>query len=537
MMPRPEDDSLTWAILDANIIFKLVNPDDLDSEEALALISDTINPYVRYFVTPELYIETERKANIEEKKRSNDYARTFEKIETKRAPFESFRKLLMPIWKNIDHDRDRSDLNHIAYAAAAGFQNFITQDEGLLEKAEPIYDVCNVTVRRPVEFVTELDQIENLDKYSPRSIARTKYYVSCPTFDDVSSIAEQFCLTHRLEKKKQFEAKIRSAIANKTTYKNISITEEGGARVGFICIKRDLNKSSITIMRHNDNISSKTIVQNFVWGEIFSNTNKNVSLIEFSDSHSLQLNNDLFQAPGFINSRDGWVRISVNDSYSLQDAKDMISSFLDKTKDVSEKVKDGLRSFLSEPSKSASTYEEVFWPLKIRGEGIPTYLIPVRPVWALHLFDAKLAEQELWGADPAKHFNIENVYYRSPKYVNLVPGARILWYVSSSKNKSVSEIRACSRLIEVKTGSAKNLFKEYKRLGIYEWENLMEITGGDPCGKIMALRFYQTEYFNNPIKLSDFFKYGIKGQPFSPRQLVDDQFFNIYADGMKCHEK
>jgi len=537
MMPRQDDDDLTWAILDANIIFKLSNPAEIDSEEALALTSDTISPYTRYFITPELFVETERKINVEEKKSSNKFARKFEKIETKRTPFEEFRNILTPLWDNIDHDRDRSDLNHIAYTAAAGFQNFITQDEGLLKKSEIIYDACNVSVRRPVEFITELDQIENFDKYTPRSISRTKYHISCPSFDEITPIAKEFCLPSKGEKRKQLEAKIRSAVASPDKYKIILISEGNDKKVALLCFKREKDKLSIILMRHNGNVASKTVIQNFTWSEIFSKTNENITLIELVDSNSKHLNSELFQFPGFIRSEKGWLRISANIIGSIEEVKLKIDSFLNASNELSQSAKGGLKRFISNYGESASIYEEVFWPLKIRGKYVPTYLVPIKPVWALHLFDKNLAEQELWGADPAKHFNIENVYYRSPKPLNMAQGERILWYVSSSKNKRVSEIRACSRLLEVETNTAKKLFKKYKRLGIYQWENLMEITNGNPHGKVMAMRFYQTEYFKNPITLENFSEYGINGQPFGPKLVGDENFFKIYIDGMKLDGK
>jgi predicted GNAT family acetyltransferase/predicted nucleic acid-binding protein len=237
MMPKQDDDDLTWAILDSNIVFKLSTPDAVDSEESLSLVSDTISSYVRYFVTPEVFVETERKKSQKEKEKSNKFARKFEKIEVKRSAFEKYRDVLAPIWGSITSDRDRSDLNHIAYAAASGFQNFITQDEGLLNKSESIYDICNISVLRPVDFVTQLDQIENLEKYTPRSLSRTKYLVCCPSFEEIVSVADSFCLPNQGEKRKILEAKIRSAVANPEQYKTILVSNSDGNHVAFLCFK------------------------------------------------------------------------------------------------------------------------------------------------------------------------------------------------------------------------------------------------------------------------------------------------------------
>ncbi|ODB82368.1 hypothetical protein A3194_19120 [Candidatus Thiodiazotropha endoloripes] len=537
MMPKEDDDELTWAVLDSNVIFKLSNPANIDSEESLALLSDSIAPYARFFITPEVFVETERKVDVKEKKKSNEYANKFEKLEIKRSQYDAYRNRLKPLWGRIDKDRDRSDLNHIAYTASAGVPNFITQDQELIDKADVIYDACNVQVRRPVDFITELDQIENIDKYTPISISRTKYQIRCPVNEEVSLISEQFCLPNKGEKRKQLEAKIRSYIANPERYHVFLVAEESNEIVGFLCLKRMAGKVSIVLMRHNANLSSRTVVQNLTWDKIFSINQRNIALISYEDENAAFLNNELFKSPGFIRSEKGWFRIAVDCVLCLPEFKKRISDYLDYISDIDNCSKKEVKQIISTGYENTCKYEEVFWPLKIESEGIPTYLIPIKPVWALHLFDKKLAEQELWGADPSKHFNIENVYYRSAKSFKAVPGARILWYVSSGRNKKVSEIRACSRLIEAKIDTAKKLFKEYKRLGIYEWKNLMDITGNDPDGDVMAIRFYQTENFIVPIQLNEFDRYGINGQPFGPKIVSDDTFLKVYRDGIKLDEE
>jgi len=531
MMPRHDDDSLTWAVIDANIVFKMSDSEKAENEEALALISDAMTPYVRYFVTPEIFVEIERKRNPEEKKTSNSQAKRFEKVEVKRSAFESYRDALSLLWGRKLNDRDRSDLHHVAYSAAAGFQYFITLDTGILDRADEIYEVCNISILRPVEFITQLDQIENIEKYTPRSISRTKYHVHCPSNEEVASIAENFCIPSREEKRKVLEAKIRTAIANPKQYTVLLISNDDKQKVAFLCFKKIDGELSIDIMRHSGDVTSRTIAQNFAWAEIFSHADGEVSLIKYTDKFSSFQNDELFQAKGFIKTDGGWVRISANMICDLATAKDNISGFSSGLAEIDESVRNSLSSFLG-AEDNGTLYEEAFWPLKVTDCNIPTYLIPIRPVWALHLFDEALAEKELWGADPTKHFNIENVYYRSSRQFNMLSGARVLWYVSSHGANKVSEIRACSRLVSSETDTAKRLFKKYKRLGIYEWSNLMEITKNDPGGEVMAMRFYQTEYFKSPIELKAFQNYGIKGQPFGPKNITNEQFINIYTDGM-----
>ena len=95
--------------------------------------------------------------------------------------------------------------------------------------------------------------------------------------------------------------------------------------------------------------------------------------------------------------------------------------------------------------------EKVLWPAKITNLSLEAYVVPIRPQWALHLFDPSLANQDLFGSEPSRMFNIENAYYRSSKRKTLAAPARILWYVSkgNSKFQGTMAIRACSYLEEV----------------------------------------------------------------------------------------
>lgn len=537
MMPQQEDDDLTWAILDANIIFKLADPDNITSEEALALTSDTVSAYTRYFVTPEMLVEIERKKNAREKQCSSEFLSNFERIETKRNPYESYRKELSSIWENTKSDRDRSDLNHVAYCAAAGIEYFITQDEGILKKADSILEVSGVNVLRPVEFITQLDQIENTEKYTPRAIARTHVHSSCPIPGSAPELACSFCLPNEGEKQKQLEAKIRASIAHPKQYKTTVVSDENNSPVALLSAKTQGTTKSFQVVRHDGSLFSKTMVQNLVWNELAPSNPNSISTIEFSDEFSPKANSDLLKRLSFLKSSDKWIRFSYNALTKTEKAKEVLSEFLNSTKNLDKETKLGITNFVANAEQYPQHLEVAFWPLKLSDADIPTYLVPIMPNWAYHLFDEKLAEQELWGADPAKHFNIENVYYRSPKPFKTVPGARILWYVSGNKNSQISEIRACSRLTESLTDSAKTLFKKYHRLGIYEWRDLMNLTKGDEHGQITAMRFHQTEYFKTPIKLEEFSKYGINGHPMSPKNIRPDLFAKIYKNGMNLHEK
>jgi predicted nucleic acid-binding protein len=537
MQPKEDEDDLTWAVLDANVVFKLSMPDDPTSEESLSLVSDTVSPYARYFVTHEIFTEIQRKKDRKEKDNSTQTAKKFETVEAKQASIENFIETLKPLWKSIKRDRDRSDLKHVAITAAAGLQTFVTLDTEILEKADEIYELCSVRVMLPVEFVAQMDELENSSKYSPLSLARTQYCIRCPKPDELRGIAERFCMPHLSEKRRALEAKLRAHIANTSVYETIIVTSENENLEALISFRSEGPDLHIEIMRHSDSTASRTVSQNIIWDHISGTTDHQFRCIYFSDSFSQDQHEKALLEIGFFPNGEGLARISSNISEPLELVQEKLMARVAENVRLSPKVREGVGHFLDQKRRNCSNLEVAFWPLKITDSVCPTYLVPIQPNWAMNLFDKSLSEEDLFGADPGKHFNFENVYYRSARTFKAVPGARILWYVSSSKQSKVSAIRACSRLISMETAPAKTLFSKYRRLGIFEWRDLMDLTGGKPYGEVMALRFHQSECFKNPINLCDFSDFAIKYQPIGPMKLSIEQFANLYEAGMQSDEQ
>ncbi|MCH7802365.1 MAG: hypothetical protein IIC24_12615, partial [Chloroflexi bacterium] len=78
--------------------------------------------------------------------------------------------------------------------------------------------------------------------------------------------------------------------------------------------------------------------------------------------------------------------------------------------------------------------EQYMKPAKLLAGNIPTFVLPIKPQWAVHLFDARLADQTLFGAREDLMLSWENVYYRYPNKPSGFDGTfRILWYVSGDR--------------------------------------------------------------------------------------------------------
>ena len=205
-----------------------------------------------------------------------------------------------------------------------------------------------------------------------------------------------------------------------------------------------------------------------------------------------RLNDDLRTACadlGFFPTQPGRLKLVILGVHTAHTLADKLDGF-----DLEEvgRLSAILRSAL-DPS-TASEVEHLLWPAKIADAELPSFIVPIRPEFAQHLFDEHLAKQSLFGADVDLALNPESVYYRSacPRILEY-PG-RILWYVSKKgKFSGTMSIRACSRIAEVCIGKPKPLFKRFQRLGVYEWADVIGAAHQDFERDIMAVRFHDTE--------------------------------------------
>ena len=160
------------------------------------------------------------------------------------------------------------------------------------------------------------------------------------------------------------------------------------------------------------------------------------------------------------------------------------------------------------------------------------FLIPIRPGYALNLFDRQHSANDLFGGRPDVLLRWSNVYYRAPTLQNMlqVPG-RVLWYVSGSRKQIV----ATSHLDEVVVHTPKELIRKYGSYGTLDWNDLYRMCKGDIDQRLMVLRFSHTFPMRKPITLSQmrrvFADAGIHSSLQGPRTIPPATFRKLFEIG------
>ena len=156
----------------------------------------------------------------------------------------------------------------------------------------------------------------------------------------------------------------------------------------------------------------------------------------------------------------------------------------------------------------------------------------------MNLFYTKISEQDLFGGNPELFLKVENAYYRNCRPKVLTAPSRILWYISKGAGdyRYVQSIGASSYVDEILIDRPKVLYSRFKRLGVFQWNDVLNIAGGSLSKDIMGFKFSGTEVFQNPIELATLKDVWVKttGKQLilrGPLRISNDIFFNLYNTG------
>ena len=307
------------------------------------------------------------------------------------------------------------------------------------------------------------------------------------------------------EKKGEFESRVRTFVAQRGKYYSEVWRDASGKQLALMVFEAvDDIEMLVHILRISNSILAGTIARHILRHAVLASVKQNCISTRIIDNHFPSYLSDACEEFGFVKGKDGWVKLNpsfIGCSQDLLRSLENVRRKLTSGHPASELAERVIENVTSNHQASLVDTERRLWPSKIIDAPLRNYIVPIRPSWAQHLFDADIALETLWGAREDLALRHENVYYRSRSFSGgLSAPARILWYVTFQKGYAqCKQLRACSLLDEVAVGPAKHLFNRFKRLGIYEWRDILQTACNKPREYIMALRFSNTEALSRPI--------------------------------------
>ena len=510
------DDALD-VVIDANVFFDLDEPDNEATQLSKTLLSDLFGDTLNLWFTDELLTEIYRNPNLNKREAARTKAGNFSKVEHDPLLVERFEEALKRILPS-SNDAQISDIKHLAKTASSDLDIFVTNDRNLLKKAKQIMNVLNVEVLSPTTVILRLNELSAAQVGEPDRVAgpglqwqrlHSKQFEAFP-FD---RFLEQG------EKLNQLREKVGSALVD-SPQTELDVLWAENRPVAFRVLTYDSPHETLIValgrLAKSEDVS---LLGRFLISDaVYVARRMSLGLVKFKESAlPVSLMQGLSEM-GFTRCGDECIRFCF-------------ARYLDRSDALSEIARSAPQASTNYQSMSSLELERSCSPLTLERDQ-NYFLIPIRPGYALNLFDRQQSSQDLFGGKPSILLRWANVYYRAATHHKMLkaPG-RILWYVSGHRR----EVICVSHLDKVEIDTPRELIRRFKKYGTLEWEDLDKMCGGDIARKLMVLRFSHTFPLKRPVPLAEVWKAfdenGIGRSLQSPRGITFDTFKRIFQLG------
>lgn len=501
-------DLMTWngppasflpVVMDANVFIDLHGADPGRQAAATReLLSEVLRDRVELLVTPEMFTEMNRVNDPVERDRLRNLINSrYPRLPVHADKVEAVSAALIgAVDRPPRKDQDRSDVNHIAYASAAGVSTLVTRDDPVLRRFRDAAAVeAGVSIVSPEELVAHIDESEAALNYQPGAFLGTGYRIKEAGTGDNGALRDLFS-TASGEKRREFELRLADLAKARPTSSRLLVTAPDGEPIALLGALLEGAVLSVTVARMNPFALQATFALQAATLLRRSAEAAGVRAIRVRDPHAHPVLVDALLRDGFRPSAAGPLALAIPALCTLSQLEGVVA---EATMDPSVSATDAepwlevTRRLAATPrAERALSLERQFRPLCVLDAPVETWLVPIRPKYSAQLFGYP---QELFARPDELGISVEHVYYRSGRSGEAAP-ARVLWYVSGA---SEGVVMGRSELIDVVDAPWEVAYRTFRRLGVYTRADVQHTANAS--GQVRALRVINTEVFDRPVPL------------------------------------
>ena len=532
------------AALDTNVVLDLHgDASDRHRRESKALLADWLDDSIEYVLTSEVSADILRNPVSEKRRALLAFASTFRVLPDHQSGFakEGLKELTIAIGAG-ESRQDRSDRRQLVFAAVGGAQYFVTRDEGILDLADKINHTLGIVALRPCDLIarTHADLVDQ--SFEPRRLVGSDLTVRPFGANEIDELARTFQAFTRKEKRGPLLGVLRNCLAHSNRRTGLLIIRGTEHPLGLLVMDAGESETRIRLLRTTAGTVADVLARHLVWLAVQTASRAGHRITRLCDTHVPAAAKGVLGVLGFRPAREGLARVNgigVTNASRLADHLEAQRSIYRNDSWILDTVSVLRQEPSLIPPQLALQYERMTWPAKLLDTNLPSFIVPIRPAWAARLFHDKLAEQSLFRVDPLLMLRLDNVYYRSAVPRRIDAPARVLWYVTASRESpDTGCIAAASLVTDMVHGPAKKVFARFKRYGVFEWNDVLELANGNPYGTIQAFRFEHTEPFDTPVELAQIRHLALRTRVgnlvFQSPSRVSSEFFGaVYRKGFE----
>lgn len=471
------DDRMVVAI-DSDVLRDIVEPRN-EFESSRALLDDWVDEVAELLTVPN--VETEINEAVRKGELRTGVAWRFRQLRPDPATADQMLSIIndTPISSAVRV----GDRRNIAQAAAGGAEVFVTRDQALLGSSVALQDATGIDVLSPSDMLLRLHAGSHADDYRPSALVRTSL-----TTQSSPAVPSTQALTALVDHETGEAARSLRACLERC----VASTDLGGRVV--VAVDSDDRLVAVLATRMSDDSTALRV------DAIRVGTDRDRyaiarQLVHLSRQQCVEQGADAVAMDGLVPE---YVARALRDEGFKFEKAGWLASCDRRTLtagDLAPETGAG-RTVRDLAPLDVSRLERERWPLRLFGSGVPTYIVPIQPVWAHALIDHDPPQQLLLHRDRRLGLSREHVYYKSKAAFIQAP-ARMLWYVSSADPNA--GIRAWSWLESVVTDRPTSLYRRFGDQGVFT-EADIEAAASDN-EEATALVFSRTELFDHHLTL------------------------------------
>lgn len=531
------------AAVDDDVFDRFLGPADGEGPRAArALMADWLQDRLAVQVTDELVSEMERPARRGRREEQRKWLKRLPRISASESKTVETLRLLRPFLGPESGAKDRCRRRQLAQALSGEASLFATCDEDLLSASESVFDSFGLRIASPVEIVTRLGDFLEEAQCQPRHPLASTMQRRPLRSSQCPAVVRRFAADE--ENPGDLMSVLHRALEGDRDRSAWILQSERGEPAA-LCLedRRFENCLDIPIFRLSPGRLATTLAQRLLMEIAEQAEREQRWLVRLQEAPPLPGMLEVLEDAGFLREGESYLRARLSLISSRQGLAKQLqesSSRWAAGDNLSTAALHSLRRRVRRlDQRQAAELEHALKPLKLSDCGLPCYVVPIPAAWAAALFDPDLARQELFAEETCRSALCQGVYLRFGNGAALPTPARILWYVRSSRLYSgARSIRACSRLEETERGTAESLYRRFRRLGTYQWKNVLQTARGNGKRNLTAFVFRDTELFRRPIDWSAaksllLERNGRVPAIHSPLAIRESEFLEFYRLGME----
>lgn len=500
---RERAESTLVVALDMNVALALRAASDYDTEIG-ALQSDWLREEVSYWVTKECFAEAARSNDTAERRSTVVHLQRFGQLDRNESLEQSVFDQLCELVGRGSRVQDASDLRQVAQSIAAGADVFLTRDDRVLRHSELLRQF-QISVLRPSDLIVKLDEFARGEDYAPTRLHGSGLQFQRVTHDVVDSMISAF-LNHREgEKKHSLDARIRGTLAL-VREGEVRTVRDGTGEVQALVALCWSNESvgEIPVLRVRRGRMASVLTRHLLAYAVRRFSENGRRLVRVTDGcTSIDVRAEAVHL-GFMITGKSIAKFSASGLVTREQVSAQFVKFHGNEPAIGSADQPVVSLHPTDRCvANDARIERQIWPGILADSTLPSFVVPIQPKFARHLFDGRLNDGHLFGGDSSLLLNCENVYFRSAHVPVVRAPGHVLWYVTKDTTDKVRQLRGMSMVLDVQVGPAQRLFRQYEKLGVYQWRDVNELTGGEPEKPILAIHFGPTEMFSHPIAGAD----------------------------------